>query len=99
MTEDLFGQNLCFYVENTSDRAVVVESEDLSVNGYMVSNLFYADVVPGARAVEPLTLLSTELEDNGIETVDTVEFSLKLVDPESFETIDQTAPITLQPGA
>lgn len=99
MTEDLFGQNLCFYVENTSDRAVVVESEDVSVNGYMVSNLFYADVVPGARAVEPLTLLSTELEDNGIETVDTVEFSLRLVDFESFETIDETGPITLQPGA
>lgn len=99
MTEDLFGQNLCFYVENTSDRAVVVESEDVSVNGYMVSNFFYADVVPGARAVEPLTLLNSELEDNGIETVDTVEFSLKLVDPDSFSTIDQTDPITLQPGA
>lgn len=99
MTEDLFGQNLGFYVENTSDRAVVVESEDLSVNGYMVSNFFYADVVPGARAVEPLTLLNSELEDNGIETVDTVEFSLKLVDPDSFSTIDQTDPITLQPGA
>lgn len=56
-------------------------------------------MVPGARAVEPLTLLNSELEDNGIETVDTVEFSLKLVDPDSFSTIDQTDPITLQPGA
>lgn len=97
-SEDLFGQAITFYLENTSDRPVVVESEDVSVNGYMISNLFYADVIPGAHAVEELTLLESDLVDNGIEAIDTVELALQIVDAETYETIEKTAPITLQVG-
>lgn len=95
-SEDLFGQAINFYVENTSDRNIVVESEDVSVNGYMITNLFYADVIPGAHAVEELTLLGSELEESNITDIETVELALKIVDADTFQTIEKTAPITLQ---
>jgi len=96
--EDLFGQEIHFYLENTSDRAVVVQSEDVSVNGYMISNWLYADLIPGAHAVEALTLFTSDMEENGIETIETVELALNIVDAETYQTIEKTAPITLQMG-
>ena len=96
--EDLFGQEIHFYLENTSDRTVVVQSEDVSVNGYMISNWLYADLIPGAHAVEALTLFTSDMEENGIETIETVELALNIVDAETYQTIEKTAPITLQMG-
>lgn len=95
VNDDLFGMGIKFYLENNTDQAVVVNTDNVSVNGYMMTDLFYADLAPQSHAVETLTLLGSELEDNNIDTITEAELSLRITDADYYQTIDETAPITL----
>lgn len=93
--DDLFGKGIRFYLENNTDTAVVVNAENVSVNGYMMTDLFYSDLAPHSHALDSLTLLSSELEENNIDTITDAELSLRITDADSYQTLDTTAPITL----
>lgn len=93
--DDLFGKGIRFYLENNTDTAVAVNAENVSVNGYMMTDLFYSDLAPHSHALDSLTLLSSELEENNIDAITDAELSLRITDAGSYQTIDITAPITL----
>lgn len=93
--DDLFGKGIRFYLENNTDAAVVVNAENVSVNGYMMTDLFYSDLAPHSHALDSLTLLSSELEENNIDAITDAELSLRITDADSYQTLDTTAPITL----
>lgn len=95
VNDDLFGMGIKFYLENNTDKAVIVNADNVSVNGYMMTDLFYADLAPRSHAVDTLTLLGSELEDNHIDTITDAELSLQITDADYYQTIDSTAPITL----
>ena len=95
VNDDLFGMGIKFYLENNTDKAVIVNADNVSVNGYMMTDLFYSDLAPYSHAVDTLTLLGSELEDNHIDTITDAELSLQITDADYYQTIDSTAPITL----
>ena len=95
VNDDLFGMGIKFYLENNTDKAVIVNADNVSVNGYMMTDLFYSDLAHRSHAVDTLTLLGSELEDNHIDTITDAELSLQITDADYYQTIDSTAPITL----
>lgn len=95
VNDDLFGMGIKFYLENNTDKAVIVNADNVSVNGYMMTDLFYSDLAPRSHVVDTLTLLGSELEDNHIDTITDAELSLQITDADYYQTIDSTAPITL----
>lgn len=95
VNDDLFGMGIKFYLENNTDKTVIVNADNVSVNGYMMTDLFYSDLAPRSHAVDTLTLLGSELEDNHIDTITDAELSLQITDADYYQTIDSTAPITL----
>ena len=95
VNDDLFGMGIKFYLENNTDKAVIVNADNVSVNGYMMTDLLYSDLAPHSHAVDTLTLLGSELEDNHIDTITDAELSLQITDADYYQTIDSTAPITL----
>ena len=95
VNDDLFGMGIKFYLENNTDKAIIVNADNVSVNGYMMTDLFYSDLAPRSHAVDTLTLLGSELEDNHIDTITDAELSLQITDADYYQTIDSTAPITL----
>lgn len=95
VNDDLFGMGIKFYLENNTDKAVIVNADNVSVNGYMMTDLFYSDLTPHSHAVDTLTLLGSELEDNHIDTITDAELSLQITDADYYQTIDSTAPIAL----
>ena len=95
VNDDLFGMGIKFYLENNTDKAVIVNADNVSVNGYMMTDLFYSDLAPRSHAVDTLTLLGSELEDNHIDTITDAELNLQITDADYYQTIDSTAPITL----
>ena len=94
-TDSLFGPELDLLVENDSAQNIVVQPNYCMVNGYMMTDLFYSDLAPHSHAVDTLTLLGSELEDNHIDTITDAELSLQITDADYYQTIDSTAPITL----
>ena len=95
VNDDLFGMGIKFYLENNTDKTVIINADNVSINGYMMTDLFYSDLAPRSHAVDTLTLLGSELEDNHIDTITDAELSLQITDADYYQTIDSTAPITL----
>ena len=97
LEDGLFGPEISLTVENTSDKNITVSSRELSVNGYMfTSSSLYADVAAGKKAKETMTLMSSEMEAAGIDTVAEVAFWLHIYDSDSFKDIDDSDLITLR---
>lgn len=88
-----WGAAVLLYIENNTDRTVRVHCDDLSVNGYMVTSLFYSEIYPGKMAIDDIALLSSDLEKNGIESVDDIELVFRITDAETYDTIAETDPI------
>lgn len=88
-----WGAAVLLYIENNSDKNVTIDVDDMSVNGFMVTPYFTSTVYSGKKAFDDITLMSTDLEKSGITSVDDIELSFKLVNPETYETIYESGPV------
>lgn len=93
--DSIFGPSIVVYIENNGDRAVTVQARDVSVNGFMVEPIFSSDVMAGKHAVDTITFMSTELEDNEITAIENVELSFTIFDYEGWDTIVDTETVTI----
>lgn len=92
--EDSFwGTAVLLYIENSSGRNIGVNCDNMSVNGFMVTPYFSSTVYDGKKALEDITILSSDLESNGIESVDELEVNFHIYDADSYETITDTGAI------
>ena len=89
------GPEIVVYISNTSDRGVTVQARDVSINGFMVEPFFSCDVAQGKHAIDTVTFMSTELEENEIETIESVELSFHVFDLDTWDTIVDTSPVTI----
>lgn len=93
--EDSFwGKTILLYCENNSGNNVGITVEDMSINGFMVTPYFSADIYDGKKAVKDITLMSSELEENGIEEINEVELKFHIYDLNSYGTILDSEAIT-----
>ena len=88
-----WGSAILLYIENKTDKNIVVSCEDLSVNGFMLQPLLSSTVYAGKMSIDDITLFSNELEENGIESIDDVELSFHIYDADTFDTIHDTGAI------
>ena len=89
-----WGTAILLYVENTSGKNVGISVDDMSINGFMMSPYFSTKVYDGKKAIDDITVFSSELEENGIESIEDVELKFHIYDADSYSTITDTDPIT-----
>ena len=89
------GPAVVVYIYNSGNRDFAVQARDVSINGFMVETIFSSDVVAGKHAMDTITFMSSELEGNGIETIESIELSFHVFDMSSWDTIVDTAPVTI----
>jgi len=85
--ESIWGPSIVVYIENTGDKDVTVQTRDVSVNGFMLDAMFSCDVVAGKRAVDTITFMESDLEENEITAIEDVELSFHVFDMAEWETI------------
>ena len=91
LTEDsLFGPSIQISVENSGNRNVTVQVGSMSVNGFMVDPICSCEVGAGKNAVSDITIMTQDLEDNAITSIDDVEVSFHIFDTDSWDTIVDT---------
>ncbi|MCR5727752.1 MAG: hypothetical protein K6G24_09835 [Lachnospiraceae bacterium] len=78
--DSIWGTGILLYIENNSGENKIIQCDDLSVNGFMLTPFFSSTVYGGKKAISEITLLSTELEENNIESVDEVELKFNIID-------------------
>ena len=87
---------LSVMAQNDSDRDVIVSTDLLSVNGYMVDCSLYADVPARESQQAFLQLDSYALEPAGITDIAEISFYLDIYDSQTYEDIAVTELITLE---
>lgn len=88
-----WGTAILLYCENTSGGKVGISVDDMSVNGFMMSPLFSTTVYNGKKSIDDITIFSSELEENGIESIEEIELKFHIYDADTFSTITDTDPI------
>ena len=94
--DSILGTGLGMYIENNTSAPLTVSARNVSVNGFMLDAVFAATVLPGKHDVSDMTFLSSSLKDNDIEKIETVEMSFHIYNSESWDTLVDTDPVTLE---
>lgn len=89
-----WGTAILLYVENNSGKNVGISVDDMSINGFMMNPLFSTRVYDGKKSIDDITLFSSDLEKNGIETIEEVELKFHIYNADSYSTITDSEPIT-----
>lgn len=96
-SEDSFwGADIYVYVENNSDKNITVQTGSVSLNGFMIEPLFSCEVASGKKAYDTITFMESELEENHIESIDSMEVSFRVLESESYDTIFETEPLGVE---
>ena len=62
----------------------------MSINGFMVTPFFSCTVNDGRMALSEITIMSSDLEENDIESVEDIELMFRIINPETYQTIIET---------
>lgn len=89
-----WGTAILLYCENTSGKNVGISVKEMSINGFMMTPYYSTMVYDGKMSLDEITILSTELETNGIERIDEVELKFHIYEADSYRTITDSEPIT-----
>lgn len=83
--DGMFGFEVNAYIENKTDKTLMFSIENASVNGFMADPLWAASVAPGKKSSEDITWMSSTLEENGIEKVETIEMTVSVYNEDDWE--------------
>ena len=89
-----WGKAILLYCENNSGKKVGINVEEMSINGFMMNPVFSTTIYDGRMSIDDITIFSSDLEDNGIESIEEVELKFHIYDADSYNTITDTESIT-----
>ncbi|MFP3154426.1 hypothetical protein LQZ18_08355 [Lachnospiraceae bacterium ZAX-1] len=85
--ESFWGADLLVYIENNTDTDVTIQARDVSINGFMIDPMFSCSIISGAKAFSQITFMSSSLEENGIESIDSLDLSFHIFKTDGWDTI------------
>ncbi len=93
--DEILGPELIVYIENRSSKNLVIQADNVSVNGFMVSPIFSCSVSAGKHAVDNVTFMESDLEDNDIDKITEIELSFHVFNDDKWSESFNTDPIKL----
>lgn len=75
-----WGASALLYVENNTDKNFILHGDDVAINGFMITSSCYQPVYAGKKSVTNVTFFDSDLEANGITSIDEIEMSFRMTD-------------------
>ena len=94
-----FGPRIDMLVENNTNRDVMIQSRDSSINGAVVESNFTFDIAAGDSKNEDIRFAKADMELYGIKAIETFEFGILISDAGNWETIVSVDAITVETSA
>lgn len=94
--QELYGRTVQLLVKNETGKDILVEADNISVNGYTLDAWLYDSVLADTVRYCQMDLFSTGLEENGIQEIRQVTFDLRILNGENLQTITQSERLELQ---
>lgn len=89
-----WGTAILLYCENNSGKNIGINVDDMSINGFMMSPFFSTTIYDGKKAIDEITIFSSDLEENDIESIEEVELKFHIYNADTYSTIADSEPIT-----
>ncbi len=86
----LLGKAIVLYIVNNREENITISCEDMSINGYMVTPFFVSTVYSGKYAIDEITILSTDLEENDITEIENFALKFRAYNSDTYQTIVTT---------
>ncbi len=93
--DSIMGPGIIVYVENQNEENLTIQTRNTSVNGFMIESYYSCDVGAGKHAIDSITFLSTELDENGITSIESIDLSFTAFNFETWDTVFDTEIITI----
>ena len=94
--ESFWGADVYLMVENNTGKDISVYVEDVSINGFMVEPIYASSIRKNKVSFDSITFLESDLEDNGIKTIENIELRFKVVNDKNYSNILKTEPIKIE---
>ena len=91
-----WGIEFVFYIENNSDKNIIIQVNTISINGFMVDSIMSPTICANKKIVEGLTVLQTDLENNEITELENMEISFKIIDENTWDILYTTEPFVVE---
>lgn len=96
---DPIEDDIPLVMENNTDRAITVSSSMVSVNGIMTDSVFFYSSAEGESTEESTLWVDLyEMEEMGIDTVESIVLYVQAYDADTYETVDPGSVIALKTG-
>ena len=89
--DGIMGYTLTCYLENKTDDELMFSWDDVAVNGTMIDPFWAASVEDGKRAYAEISFFNSDFEENGIDSVEKIEFRLRVYDSDDWDADDMIA--------
>lgn len=89
-----WGTAVLLYIENSTDKNIGINCDNMSINGFMVQPYFSSTIYAGKKAIDDITIMATDLESNAITSVDDLEVNFHIYNADSYDTICDTGAIS-----
>ena len=96
--DSMWGYSVNLYLVNKTDKSLMYSVDEASVNGFMADPFFATSINGGKSSFTSMDWSDSVLEQNGIESVDAIEFTIRVYETENWtgeDIINET--FTLNP--
>lgn len=93
---DLFGKTVRLFTKNETGKDVILQADNISVNDFTIPAWMYDTIFEGTVRFCELDLWSSGLEENEIENIEAITFTLEVIDPETYGTIAESDEIAIK---
>lgn len=95
VADSFWGNRVQLLIKNESSENILMQADNISVNGLMVTAIMSDTVYAGTVRFGDLTVFESELEANGITEIENIAFALKILSPETYDTIAESEELTV----
>jgi hypothetical protein len=89
------GKDVCLYIENNTQQNIIIQSQDVSIDGVMVDPLLSCEVSAGKKAFDEMIFMESDLTDNNITDINEIEMTFDIFDADTWEDILVYGPVTV----
>ena len=96
--EDWLGYTVVLFVRNDTGKEIIVNADDISVNGFTITGWLYDHVYADSVRFCEITISSSSLKENDIEKIETVTFTIDIIDADTYNRIATSEEIGITVG-
>lgn len=89
------GYSINFITENLTDKKIIVQYEDASLNDFMFYAVYSANLAPNKKSKDEIDMYESDDEYCPMEDLEYLEFKVVVLDGDSYDEICISDPVTI----